>query len=438
MIKYQSTRGKSSKIEFSDVVLSGTADDGGLYVPDQNEIDLSSIKNSDYEDLVKGVFISLDKNSERLVNNQELYKGFDKEPSPNLVELTEGIYLMELFHGPTGSFKDYALQVLGNLVDEQLRSTGEKGLALVATSGDTGSAAIQGVKDSDNLEIIVLHPLNKISEYQRKQMTTVDSPNVKNIAVKGDYDDCQRLIKDFFSKGISDRRLVSLNSINWIRVIAQSSYYVWLAKQIDSVFDVVIPSGNFGNAYSAWYAKNNGIPIGRIICSTNKNDVLTRFIRSGKLEPQDTFESVAPSMDIQLPSSLERLIYDLYDDPSLNESFYNNLYKNGEAILTDEAKDKLDETFLSESFSDSDIKSSMKSVFSNYGYLPDPHSATSISLAEKEKRGNPIVSIGTASPVKFQNVVNEVFGTNENDPIELEENFDIIPNSLSDLEEKII
>ena len=438
MIKYQSTRGKSSKIEFSDVVLSGTADDGGLYVPDQNEIDLSSIKNSDYEDLVKGVFISLDKNSERLVNNQELYKGFDKEPSPNLVELTEGIYLMELFHGPTGSFKDYALQVLGNLVDEQLRSTGEKGLALVATSGDTGSAAIQGVKDSDNLEIIVLHPLNKISEYQRKQMTTVDSPNVKNIAVKGDYDDCQRLIKDFFSRGFSDRRLVSLNSINWIRVIAQSSYYVWLSKQIDSVFDVVIPSGNFGNAYSAWYAKNNGIPIGRIICSTNKNDVLTRFIRSGKLEPQDTFESVAPSMDIQLPSSLERLIYDLYDDPSLNESFYNNLYKNGEAILTDEAKDKLDETFLSESFSDSDIKSSMKSVFSNYGYLPDPHSATSISLAEKEKRGNPIVSIGTASPVKFQNVVNEVFGTNENDPIELEENFDIIPNSLSDLEEKII
>ena len=438
MIKYQSTRGKSSKIEFSDVVLSGTADDGGLYVPDQNEIDLSSIKNSDYEDLVKGVFISLDKNSERLVNNQELYKGFDKEPSPNLVELTEGIYLMELFHGPTGSFKDYALQVLGNLVDEQLRSTGEKGLALVATSGDTGSAAIQGVKDSDNLEIIVLHPFNKISEYQRKQMTTVDSPNVKNIAVKGDYDDCQRLIKDFFSRGFSDRRLVSLNSINWIRVIAQSSYYVWLAKQIDSVFDVVIPSGNFGNAYSAWYAKNNGIPIGRIICSTNKNDVLTRFIRSGKLEPQDTFESVAPSMDIQLPSSLERLIYDLYDDSSLNESFYNNLYKNGEAILTDEAKDKLDETFLSESFSDSDIKSSMKSVFSNYGYLPDPHSATSISLAEKEKRGNPIVSIGTASPVKFQNVVNEVFGTNENDPIELEENFDIIPNSLSDLEEKII
>ena len=438
MIKYQSTRGKSSKIEFSDVVLSGTADDGGLYVPDQNEIDLSSIKNSDYEDLVKDVFISLDKNSEILVKNQELYKGFDKEPSPNLVELTEGIYLMELFHGPTGSFKDYALQVLGNLVDEQLRSTGEKGLALVATSGDTGSAAIQGVKDSDNLEIIVLHPLNKISEYQRKQMTTVDSPNVKNIAVKGDYDDCQRLIKDFFSRGFSDRRLVSLNSINWIRVIAQSSYYVWLAKQIDSVFDVVIPSGNFGNAYSAWYAKNNGIPIGRIICSTNKNDVLTRFIRSGKLEPQDTFESVAPSMDIQLPSSLERLIYDLYDDPSLNESFYNNLYKNGEAILTDEAKDKLDETFLSESFSDSDIKSSMKSVFSNYGYLPDPHSATSISLAEKEKRGNPIVSIGTASPVKFQNVVNEVFGTNENDPIELEENFDIIPNSLSDLEEKII
>ena len=438
MTKYQSTRGTSKKIDFSDVILSGTADDGGVYIPDKNEIDFSLIKSTGYEDLVKNVFISLDKNSEKLVKSENLYKGFDKEPDPNLVELQEGFYLMELFHGPTESFKDYALQVLGALVDQQLKNTGEKGLAIVATSGDTGSAAIQGVKDSDNLDIVVLHPFNKISEYQRKQMTTVDSPNVKNLAVKGDYDDCQKLVKGLFSKRISDRRLVSLNSINWIRVVAQSSYYVWLSQQIDSAFDVVIPSGNFGNAYSAWYAKNNGIPIGRIICSTNKNDVLTRFIHSGKLQPQNTFESVAPSMDIQLPSSLERLIYDLYNDPYLNDSFYNSLHQNGEATLSVEAKDKLQGTFFSDSFNDIDIKSNMKSIYSNYGYLSDPHTATSISLAEREKKENPIVSIGTASPVKFQNVVNEVFDKNEEYSIELQENFDIIPNSLTALEEKII
>ena len=437
MTKYKSTRGSATEILFEDVVLSGTAEDGGLYIPTQEKIDLSSIESISYESLVKDIFITLDKNSEKLVNSKPLYQGFKKEPSPNLVELDKGIFLMELFHGPTESFKDYALQVLGTLADQQLKKTGMKGLALVATSGDTGSAAIQGVKDSNNIDIVVLHPYNKVSEYQRKQMTTVDSPNVINLAVKGDYDDCQKLVKELLTKEIPDRRLVSLNSINWIRVVAQSSYYVWLSKQIEGSFDVVIPSGNFGNAYSAYFAKNNGIPIDNIICSTNKNNVLTRFIQTGKLEPFQTMESLAPSMDIQLPSSLERLIHDLFQDSFLTRTFYEDLKSNGHASLPEDITKKLQATFQSDSFDDEEIKSNMKKVSDLYDYTSDPHTSTSIALAQMTKKSKPIVSVGTASPVKFQSVVNEVFNLDNESSIELEETFDIIDNSLDKLKEKI-
>ena len=435
--KYKSTRGDSTELLFKDVVLSGVAKDGGLYVPSSDTIDLSSVKSDDYESLVRNVFIATDDSSAELLESFPLYKGFSNEPTPKLKELGEDFYLMELFHGPTKSFKDYALQVLGVLVDKQLGNIGRKGIALVATSGDTGSAAIHGVKDSDNIEIVVLHPYKKISEYQRRQMTTIESANVINFAIKGDYDDCQKLVKNLLSEKIDDKELISLNSINWIRIIAQSSYYVWLSQQIEGPFDVVVPSGNFGNAYSAWFAKNNGIPIENIICSTNSNNVLTRFINTGKLEPFKTVSSIAPSMDIQLPSSLERLIYDLYQDASLTRIFYEDLNNNGTASLPKELIKQLQDTFQSDTFDDTKIKLNMKSISKNYDYISDPHTCTSIALAQKLKKKNPIVAVGTASPVKFQGVVNEVFDLYEDNTIDLPENFDIIDNSLEKLIEKL-
>ena len=232
---------------------------------------------------------------------------------------------MELFHGPTKSFKDYALQPLGAIADKRLNELGERGLVLVATSGDTGSAAIQAVKDSDNIDIVVLHPADKISEYQRKQMTSVIKDNVFNIAVKGSYDDCQRIAKEILSENPFDRRIISLNSINWLRVMGQVSYYVWLTKQFTAPINVAIPSGNFGNAYSAWFGRSHGLKINQIMCTTNVNDVLKRFIDSGVLEPKTTEPSVAPSMDIQIPSSLERLIFDLDNNSS---NFYESLKEN--------------------------------------------------------------------------------------------------------------
>ena len=224
------------------------------------------------------------------------------------------------------SFKDYALQPLGAIANRRLSELGERGLVIVATSGDTGSAAIQAVKNSENIDIVVLHPANKVSEYQRKQMTSVIQDNVLNIAVEGSYDDCQRIAKDLLSENPFGRRIISLNSINWLRVMGQVSYYVWLTKQFSSPINVAIPSGNFGNAYSAWFGRSNGLPVNKILCSTNVNDVLRRFIETGELlEPEKTLPSVAPSMDIQIPSSLERLMFDFTDGAS---PFYDALVKH--------------------------------------------------------------------------------------------------------------
>ena len=223
---------------------------------------------------------------------------------------------MELFHGPTKSFKDYALQPLGAIADRRLGELGERGLVIVATSGDTGSAAIQSVKNSKNIDIVVLHPHNKVSEYQRRQMTEVIQDNVLNIAIEGSYDDCQKIVKTLLQNNSFNRKVVSLNSINWLRVMGQTAYYVWLTKQFTSPINIAIPSGNFGNAYSAWFGRENGLPINEIFCASNVNNVLTRFISSGKLEPRETIPSVAPSMDIQIPSSLERLIYNLEGEAS--------------------------------------------------------------------------------------------------------------------------
>ena len=248
MINYHSTRGHKETISFEDVILSGVAPDGGLYVPDSVTLEnLTYLTQEDlsYEDFVKTIFIALDQSSAKYVEDLSIYSGFENSPEPVLKDLNDSTVVMELFHGPTKSFKDYALQPLGAIANRRLDELGERGLVIVATSGDTGSAAIQAVKNSDNIDIVVLHPANKVSEYQRKQMTSVIQDNVLNIAVEGSYDDCQRIAKDLLSENPFNRRIISLNSINWLRVMGQVSYYVWLTKQFTSPINVAIPSGNF-------------------------------------------------------------------------------------------------------------------------------------------------------------------------------------------------
>ncbi len=309
---------------------------------------------------------------------------------------------MELFHGPTKSFKDYALQPLGAIANRRLEELGERGLVIVATSGDTGSAAIQAVKNSKNIDIVVLHPANKVSEYQRKQMTSIIQDNVLNIAVEGSYDDCQRIAKDLLSENPFGRRIISLNSINWLRVMGQVSYYVWLTKQFTAPINVAIPSGNFGNAYSAWFGRTHGLPINEILCSTNINDVLRRFIDKGVLEPLVTQPSVAPSMDIQIPSSLERLIFDVSSETN---SFYNQLQTNSKARLDEKGVDGLKNVFSSVTFSDEMITTLITSLNDEFAIIFDPHSVTSVQMALDNDSSLPTVAVATASPEKFGNVI---------------------------------
>ena len=405
MINYHSTRGHKETISFEDVILSGVAPDGGLYVPDSVTLEnLTYLTQEDlsYEDFVKTIFIALDQSSAKYVEDLSIYSGFENSPEPVLKGLNDSTFVMELFHGPTKSFKDYALQPLGAIANRRLDELGERGLVIVATSGDTGSAAIQAVKNSDNIDIVVLHPANKVSEYQRKQMTSVIQDNVLNIAVEGSYDDCQRIAKDLLSENPFNRRIISLNSINWLRVMGQVSYYVWLTKQFTSPINVAIPSGNFGNAYSAWFGRFNGLPVSEIFCSTNVNDVLRRFIDGGVLEPLVTQPSVAPSMDIQIPSSLERLIFDLSEEA---KEFYVQLQSNSKAQLDKKSFDALKSIFSSFTFTDDMITTLITSLHTEFDIIFDPHSVTSVQMALDNDSSLPTVAVATASPEKFGNVI---------------------------------
>ncbi len=437
MVQYQSTRGHKETLSFQDVILSGLAPDKGLYLPDSLYIEnLNHLTEEDlsYENFVKTIFIALDKETAKYVDDLSLYSGFENSPEPVLKDLNDSTVVMELFHGPTKSFKDYALQPLGAIADKRLNELGERGLVLVATSGDTGSAAIQAVKDSDNIDIVVLHPADKISEYQRKQMTSVIKDNVFNIAVEGSYDDCQRIAKEILSENPFDRRIISLNSINWLRVMGQVSYYVWLTKQFTAPINVAIPSGNFGNAYSAWFGRSHGLKINQIMCTTNVNDVLKRFIDSGILEPQTTLPSVAPSMDIQIPSSLERLIFDLDNNSS---NFYESLKENNKASLSEKSIEKLQHVFSSQTFDDEDIKDEIKLLNEKFKIVFDPHTVTSLRMALDTNTNLPTVAVATASPEKFSNVISPIINDFSEVNIENDEDFMVIDANKDNIVESI-
>ena len=408
MITYHSTRGSNNKLTFDDVILSGVAEDKGLYLPDSISVEnLSYLTQEDlgYEDFVKTIFIALDQNAAKYVEDLSIYPGFENSPEPVLKEIEENKYIMELFHGPTKSFKDYALQPLGAIADKRLSELGKKGLVLVATSGDTGSAAIQAVKDSENIDIVVLHPFKKVSDYQRRQMTEVIKDNVLNIAIEGSYDDCQKIVKELLQENSFENQVISLNSINWLRVMGQTAYYVWLTKQFSSPINVAIPSGNFGNAYSAWFGRSNGLSINEIYCASNTNDVLTRFINTGILEPKETIETFAPSMDIQIPSSLERLIYDLQGSTL---DFYTSLQNENKVELNKESFQILQNIFYSSSYDNEMILNEIKTFYNKQELVIDPHTATSLSDNVTFSSNLPIVGIATASPEKFENVISNV------------------------------
>ena len=452
-MNYISTRNKSLSFDFSSIFLRGLAPDGGLFLPNDiqkfNENELKELSSLNYIDL--GVEIiskfctpALDKNKIKLLLDKA-YSSFDTK---NIVEIKkiDNINLLELYHGPTLAFKDIAMQVIG-LMYEALNLNKKKINIIVATSGDTGSAAIAALKEKKNINLFVLHPHKKISNIQRKIMTTCNSDNIYNIAVKGNFDDCQKIVKQMFSDEQFREKInmSGVNSINWARIICQIVYYFYAYFQMSSKVNFSVPTGNFGDVYAGYIAKKMGLPIDKLIVATNENDILCRVINSGEYRPSEVKPSLSPSMDIQVASNFERLLFDVLnnDDQKVSKSMQNLNEKGFFKLEKDELK-KIRENFSAEKINDTDTLRIIKDFFINYGFILDPHTATAVGATYKVKNNSKTVVLGTAHPYKFLETIKLAIGKNVDPPKQFldlskkNEKFEIVENKLEDIKKYII
>ena len=423
-MKYVSTRGSAPEKTFSEALLTGLADDGGLYVPDVwPSLEISG--DGDYLETafqVMSLFTaeSLDQVTFKKIID-EAYKSFDVQEIVPLIELDEQIFLMELFHGPTLAFKDIALQLVGGLFDYELNSRGEHLTIVGATSGDTGSAAIEACKGRQNLDIVILHPSNRVSEVQRRQMTTVDSFNVHNVAIEGTFDDCQDLVKAMFNdlEYRKKLKLGAVNSINWARVMAQIVYYVVASERLGSHDKPVIfsvPTGNFGNVFAGHAARNCGLNIPKLLVASNKNDILTQFFNSAEMKIDEVIPTLSPSMDIQISSNLERFIFELFErDGEKVRNLFEKFRLDGNAKVGSDIKAKFSNSWAGYSFDDEEVVKCISSQAESSGIILDPHSAVGVLAARSHRDKQidpeiPIVSLATAHPAKFPKAVERALG----------------------------
>ena len=455
-MNYVSTRNKSKTFKFKDVFLKGLADDGGLFVPeDEFNFDsekLNSLKDLDYNEIAKEIISPF---LDDFINDDDLSKIIKKSyPSfrkKNVIDLlkVEDRFILELFHGPTLAFKDVAMQLLGNFYEYYLENNNEKINIVVATSGDTGAAAIEAIKGKKNLNIFVLHPHNRISSVQRKIMTTVKDNNVFNIAINGNFDDCQNLVKSMFEdKNFSNSiNMSGVNSINWARIIAQSVYYFYsyfLIEDKTKPINFSVPTGNFGDVYAGYLAKKMGLPINKLLVATNQNDILHKAISEGKYISEKVFETLSPSMDIQVASNFERLIYDLNDkDANLTSEIMKTIKKDKSYIINEITLEKINSDFLSASLSEDEIIKTISDVYKKNKLILDPHTAIGFAAFDRVSlEGNNIV-LATAHPSKFPDAINKALDMSAELPKELQyvlsekENYDIIENNLTSIKNHI-
>ena len=452
---YISTRNKSKSFKFQDVFIKGLADDGGLYIPKSlhkySQNDLESFKKLNYAELAKKIiypfiddFINEDHLSKII---EKSYSVFRKKDVVELVEVGDRSVL-ELFHGPTLAFKDIAMQLLGNFYEHYLDKANEKINIVVATSGDTGAAAIDAIKGKKNVNIFVLHPDNRVSPVQRKLMTTSNEKNVFNIAVNGNFDDCQNLVKAMFAdKSFSGSiNMSGVNSINWARIIAQSVYYFYTYLQTDNKkpINFSVPTGNFGDVYAGYLAKKMGLPINKLIVATNQNDILHRAISKGEYNVETVSETISPSMDIQIASNFERLIYDLNNhDDSKTASDMKDIKENEKYNISKEKLEKINNDFLSSRMNEEEILKTIKDVYEKYEVVLDPHTAIGYGAFDKlDLDGNNIV-LATAHPCKFPEAIEKAISLKSNLPKELmfildeKEDYDMIDNNLEKIKKHI-
>lgn len=416
-MKYISTRGGSQKLSFIEVATTGLAKDGGLFVPENipafSKEEISSWKNLDYKELAEKIispFIDgeIDENDLKTLINKS-YSTFDSTDIAPLKQLSENKWILELFHGPTLAFKDFALQFLGNLLDYILDKQKREVVIIGATSGDTGSAAIEGCKNCRHVNLFMLHPYNRVSEVQRRQMTTVLSGNIHNIAVEGNFDDCQELVKEMFrSPGFTGKKeLVAVNSINWVRIMAQIVYYFYAALKTGSPEKEVsfsVPTGNFGDVFAGFIACKMGLPIKKLIVATNQNDILHRFFSHNDYSKKKVAPTFSPSMDIQISSNFERLLFYIYEQNGKKVlEIMQKFADSGNLSVKSNTLEKIRTIFSSSSTSDDETISTIKEIYKKHSYLVDPHTATGINAAKDYDK--PIIILSTASPAKFPEVV---------------------------------
>ena len=419
-MEYISTRNTQKTFSFKDVFLKGLAPDGGLFVPKKIPLytsqELEKLRNLSYNALATKIILKFCSDEFNEIEIKDLVKNSYKNFRVNdvvVIKKLGKVNLLELFHGPTLAFKDIAMQVIGNMYEKILKKNNLKINVVVATSGDTGAAAINAIRDRKNMKIFVLHPDKKISEVQRKFMTTVNSDNVFNIALASNFDECQKFVKSMFAdKDFSKLiNMSGVNSINWSRIVVQIVYYFFSYFKVaneDEKINFSVPTGNFGDIYAGYIAKKMGLPINKLIIATNSNDILKRTVNTGIYKPLKVEHTVSPSMDIQVASNFERLIFDVCScNSNKTLKLMNDLNKLGELKLEKKELKKIRESFCSESLSEEETKSVINDVYKNQGMLIDPHTAVAIGAVNKISLEGNIVVLATAHPSKFPDVVME-------------------------------
>lgn len=457
-MRYVSTRGEAPALDFTGAMLSGLARDGGLYLPDHwprfSADDWRALRGKPYQDVAFAIcqpFVAgsiPDADLRAMID--AAYASFGHVAVTPVKQLAANHFLLELFHGPTLAFKDVAMQLLARLMDWSLARAGRRATIVGATSGDTGGAAIDAFKASGQVSTFILYPHGKVSEVQRRQMTTVASPAVHCIALEGTFDDCQAIVKTLFNDhafrdGVG---LAGVNSINWARIMAQIGYYAFAALALggpERPVSFTVPTGNFGDIFAGHAARLMGLPIDRLVIATNRNDILDRTVKTGRYEVTGVTHTTSPSMDIQVSSNFERLLYLLHDgDAAAVRRLMAGLAQSGSFSLAEPALSRLRQGFASGAVSEAETLATIAALLKETGEIIDPHTAVGAAVARRLASASPMVTLATAHPAKFPDAVASATGQRPGLPPRLSglltatERFTVLPNSAAAVKEHIL
>lgn len=457
-MRYVSTRGQAPVLGFCDAVLAGLARDGGLYVPESwpqfSPAEIHNFGNRHYEDVALAViskFVGDEIPADDLkAMIKEAYAAFNHPSVTPLIELEPGHFVLELWHGPTLAFKDVAMQFLARVMDYVLGQRGERATIVGATSGDTGSAAIEAFRGRRNTDIFILHPKGRTSAIQRRQMTTVLDDNVHNVALEGTFDDCQAIVKGLFNNHQfrDSAKLSGVNSINWGRIVAQVVYYFTAAVALGAphrAITFVVPTGNFGDIFAGYVAKQMGLPIEKLVVATNSNDILRRALKFGRYDKRGVVQTASPSMDIEISSNFERLLFEVLErDGEKTAALFASLGQSGGFAIPQDALEVMQADFGTGMADETATAAIIADVLSHSKYLIDPHTAVGVAVARGFNFGHtPLVTLSTAHPAKFPETVEKATGIHPELPERLadlndrEERYSVLANDQSVVEDFI-